>query len=98
METILNTLIAVMLSRVNTTTDFATTTLGEYYKVSDIVYEPKLDTTYAIYTRYRVTGAYTPITQAYHFQVRDYKGKQTKEMLLEDAKKRSDEYITVISE
>ncbi len=94
---ILNTMVALMMLTANQT-HFSTTTLGEFYEVSNIQYDTQTDTSYTLFTRYYVYNEYAPITQAYHFQVRPYKGKVTKADMLKDGQARSDAGITVIAQ
>lgn len=96
MDTLLQVMVSLMMVSANAT-HFSTSTPGEYYEVSQVRYDTITNTTYSLFTRYRVFGQYSPTTQAYHFQVRTYTGKKTTGELVQDAKERSDSGITVIN-
>ncbi len=90
----LETMIAIMMIKANMT-QFATTTRGEFYEVTIADYDKGSNTTYAIFSRYWATEGGNVTGR--HFQLRPYAGKFTNAQLLQDARDRSDKYVTVIS-
>lgn len=90
----LSTLIAIMLIKANAT-QFSTTTLGEYYEVSQMDYDTSSNITYGMFTRYYVSVGGNTTSQ--HFQIRPYAGKVSLADLMNDAQVRSDKGIKVVT-
>lgn len=92
METIFTTMLAAMISLSNATS-FSVNTPGEYYELSQTAYDPKVNTTYAIFSRYVVESKYS--VHPMHFQLKHFTGHLTTKQILDDA--RFDNYINIVS-
>jgi hypothetical protein len=93
METIFSIMVSLMV-RVSQQSTFSATTTGSYYEITEMRYDPKVDETYTIYSRY-VKGSESD-TLGQHFHVEINKGKITKDQAYQDALTKVDPGIQVI--